>query len=179
MLKNYQTFAKFVENLNAFKSKNIHFFYTLFGFLSHRTDLYLRRGLQCTLTKSLLESGSNLPESHSLPTGRENMEYRRAGPSTDTLKANRQSSSYQPYYLAKVLNIAKDNPHSKLPCYLRLVASTGILRPKLDKLLLGDDEDKVPERGFSGNPSELPSPANIGGNDPSLVDQADPNKKEL
>ena len=48
-----------------------------------------------------------------------------------------------------------------------------MLRPYLDELLLGDHGDEVPE-SLTGIPSELHSPASIGGNDNSLVDKAEP-----
>ena len=54
---------------------------------------------------------------------------------------------------------------------MRLLASTGMLRPDLDELLLGNHDDEDPEN-LSGRPSEPPSLASSGANETSLFESA-------
>ena len=55
---------------------------------------------------------------------------------------------------------------------MRLLASTGMLRPDLEELLLGDHDEEVPEN-LSGRPSEPPSLAGSGANETSLFDRTE------
>lgn len=104
--------------------KVIPVFISLFFPLGHRVDFYPRCSLKCSLTKSLLSSETILSKlDQFLSQQLEDIQkYLRAGPPTETLTAKRQSLSFLPN---KTYNI----PHSKLPVYLRHLASAGTLRP--------------------------------------------------